>query len=521
MVLERMESETPKSNLFHPNSRRLHVMLLLMFGFFCASYMRSNIGMTMTCIVNSTAVAIETAKSHEDPSKSFNSSLIPEQCQHEGIEEEGGVIVNDYGGTLVWSQSVQNRLFAATFWGSLFTIIPAGYFADRTSAKNLFLFSIINYSICSILFPLLAIHTSPWIAFASRVIMGFGEGLIVPAANKLITRWVPNQEKSTAASIFTMGNQFAGGIGIPIVAGFCASRFRWPGVYYFCGGVGIIWCIIWSLVVTNAPEKAKAMSTKERTFLRENIDNVQKSSLRKEHKIPWGKIFTSLPVISCFVSIFGVNMVVVLLQAYQPTFMKEVLYLKLVDNGLYSAAPYIVQIVSKLTWSISIDHLKATGKISNTWACKISQIFATVTIGTFLILITHFADCTRPEITLLMFCAIGIGFSTAISGFYTSLLSLAPAYVGIISSLCQFVGVVGMLVPPFLVSQFRIYGTLEEWQKIFYIVSIYTILSGIFFLIFGKGEVLPWGRGEQSEKLNPKKEEIEENVQKLEITLEQ
>ena len=84
-------------------------------------------------------------------------------------------------------------------------------------------------------------------------------------------------------------------------------------------------------------------------------------------------------------------------------------------------------------------------------------MFATFTIGIFLILITHFADCAKPEITLFMFCAIGLGFSTAISGFYTSLLSLAPAYVGIISSLCQFVGVVGMLVPPFLVSHFRVY----------------------------------------------------------------
>ena len=73
-------------------------MLLLMFGFFCASYMRSNIGMTMTCIINSTAVAIETTKSHEALLSTNVSHLeIPEQCQHEGIEEENGVVVNDYG----------------------------------------------------------------------------------------------------------------------------------------------------------------------------------------------------------------------------------------------------------------------------------------------------------------------------------------------------------------------------------------------------------------------------------------
>lgn len=178
---------------------------------------------------------------------------------------------------------MQNLLFAGTFWGSLFTIIPAGYLADLTSAKNLYLFSIINYSICSLLFPFLALNASPWVVFASRFVMGLGEALIVPAANKIITRWVPNNEKSTAASIFTMGNQFAGGIGIPIVAGFCASRFQWPGVYYFCGGVGIFWSVLWYFIVTNAPEKAKLMSRRERTFLSETIEQLHTSSVRVDN----------------------------------------------------------------------------------------------------------------------------------------------------------------------------------------------------------------------------------------------
>lgn len=133
------------------------------------------------------------------------------------------------------------------------------------------------------------------------------------------------------------------------------------------------------------------------------------------------------------------------------------LYYLILQNGIYSAAPYAVQVIGKLGWSISIDYLKSTNRISNTTACKISQLFATLLMGIFLILITHFADCTKPHIALFMFCFVGLGFSANISGFYTSLLSLAPAYVGIISSLTQFVGILGMLVPSFLVSHFHIY----------------------------------------------------------------
>uniref|UniRef100_A0AC35FUZ7 Uncharacterized protein n=2 Tax=Panagrolaimus sp. PS1159 TaxID=55785 RepID=A0AC35FUZ7_9BILA len=212
-------------------------------------------------------------------------------------------------------------------------------------------------------------------------------------------------------------------------------------------------------------------------------------------------------------------MVIVLLQAFMPTFLKEVLYLKLSQNGFYSAAPFVVQIFTKLFWSIGLDHLKATNKISNTAACKVSQ--STFTIGTFLILITHFADCTHPEIILFMFCAVGAGFATCISGFYTSMLSVAPAYVGIISSIAQFLGNVGMLICPALVSFFRVYGTLKEWQIIFYIVAIYTIFSGVFFLIFGTGDTLEWGRGASSnrDKTDENQEPEEYALKSIEVTL--
>lgn len=56
---------------------------------------------------------------------------------------------------------------------------------------------------------------------------------MLPAVNTLINRWVPNQEKSQAVSLFTVGAQLTGAVGIPITAAFCASSFRWPGVFYF------------------------------------------------------------------------------------------------------------------------------------------------------------------------------------------------------------------------------------------------------------------------------------------------
>lgn len=62
---------------------------------------------------------------------------------------------------------------------------------------------------------------------------------------------------------------------------------------------------------------------------------------------------------------------------------------------------------------------------------------------------------------------------------------------------------------------------MAEWQVIYYIVALYTLFSGIFFLIFGTGEVLPWGFGEHSDETEEEINEEEQSLQKIDINLEQ
>ena len=60
--------------------------------------MRSNLGMSMTCIVNTTAVTMMNTESRVSLiPRNRNQSQIPPQCMHESLEEEDGVTINDYG----------------------------------------------------------------------------------------------------------------------------------------------------------------------------------------------------------------------------------------------------------------------------------------------------------------------------------------------------------------------------------------------------------------------------------------
>ncbi|KAK6042183.1 hypothetical protein COOONC_20312 [Cooperia oncophora] len=89
------------------------------------------------------------------------------------------------------------------------------------------------------------------------------------------------------------------------------------------------------------------------------------------------------------------------------------------------------------------------------------------------------------------------GFS---SGFYTSLLSLAPRYTSTLSAMSLFVGVVARLSTPPLVGFIIKTGTMTEWQILFAIIAVANVFSGTIFAIFGSGDVQDWGNDDLPEK---------------------
>lgn len=54
-----------------------------------------------------------------------------------------------------------------------------------------------------------------------------------------------------------------------------------------------------------------------------------------------------------------------------------------------------------------------------------------------------------------MFCLFAAGIGAASNGFYTSMVSIAPPFVGILSSISKMFALLGMLATPYIVTIFR------------------------------------------------------------------
>jgi hypothetical protein len=73
------------------------------------------------------------------------------------------------------------------------------------------------------------------------------------------------------------------------------------------------------------------MSKVERNYLENSLENHRPINKTDSHSVPWREMLTSKPVLACLYVSFTFNTFMTLLHSYQPTFFKEVLFLKMMD----------------------------------------------------------------------------------------------------------------------------------------------------------------------------------------------
>uniref|UniRef100_A0A0K0ENK4 Legumain n=1 Tax=Strongyloides stercoralis TaxID=6248 RepID=A0A0K0ENK4_STRER len=484
-----MSEEVLKHSFIHFKSRRFHVTLLLMIGICLFFFARTNLGLSMVCMINSTAVNLE--NSHENNEKIL---LIPDKCiVNSFINNSYEKKPKDYGGTFNWNINVQNLILSGNFYGAILTIVPAGILADRSSPKNLLLITAAFFFISSVLFPYLAYNYGYVPLIISRVFMGLGEGISSPAFNHILSNWIPKAESPVAISIYTSGVQLAGFIGNPITAYFCDSTFGWSGVFYLLSFCLIIWSFLWGITVQNKFHKAKWMHETERIYLEAHMTTHKNKGLSKKFSIPWISMITSLPLLSTLICNFFAMIYNFFVTMYLPTYFKDTLYVSVVDNGLYSSLPFVAQGISKIGWGYLMTHLQRKKILTSTQSVKLSQGISGVGVAIGFYILPLLTDCTKAYLSVGCFLWISIFFGICASGFLVSHIILAPAIIGLVTSIFNITALLGAISSPWLVSLLKHPNDPEGWNVVLYVLGSLWLLSSIFFIIFGSGEPQTWG----------------------------
>uniref|UniRef100_A0A914X0S2 Major facilitator superfamily (MFS) profile domain-containing protein n=1 Tax=Plectus sambesii TaxID=2011161 RepID=A0A914X0S2_9BILA len=471
--------------------------------------MRTNLAVALVCMVNS-SVLLEQNSSQLSPNETLNSSFNRSQNDSATGEREHACLLapdedNEYNGELNWTPTQISLIFSAVSWGGLLTGFFSGWVADRYGPKNILLAACVVHVIGSFLTPTIAVRVGFYGMVGIRFIMGLGQGVIIPCMGALIARWFPSTERSTAIAIYTTGKELGTMIANPVGAFLCGTESffgGWPAIFYvfgkcllshvnraanitllFVGTIGVVWCICWLPIVSNSPENNRLISKKELMYLQQELksQSLQNRKVATQH-VPWAKMFRSGPILAqvmmngaaaCFMGVY---------QSYLPTYFMQ--------NGLLSALPPLVQMVVKMFVSRLSDRLKQrVNKPNSTTLCKVFNSIGAFGSALCLVAIS-FLDCRHVPLAVFLICASFAAFASFAPGFFTSQISIAPVYSGIVSSFSRVCAQVGQIAAPSIVGFFV--GTRREWQYVQLILAAFMTAGGVVFLIFGSAEIQPW-----------------------------
>ncbi|XP_076368090.1 putative inorganic phosphate cotransporter isoform X2 [Tachypleus tridentatus] len=468
--------------------RARYVLVIFAFINFVNSYtVRVNLNVAIVAMVNYTAI-------HHD-------QLWTTECPNsEGIFNSNSTIEKE--GEFIWDEYTQGIILGCFYFGYLITNLFGGTLAKRFGDKRVFGLGILLSSVLTLLTPL-SLQLPIGVFIVKRIVEGLGQGVMNPAMQSLLARWIPKSEMGLTCTIVYNGAQIGTLVTMPLTGVLSNSDFLggWPSAFYVFGAITCVSSIFWILFVHDFPSDHPRISKQELLEI-EAEKGIQNNREMENKSIPWRQILTSFPVWAVIIAHYGNSWGFYTILIDLPTYLKNILHFDIEQNGFLSALPYLCQFAIGCLAGYAVDLIYRKKWFRVTVLRKISNSFGFYGSALCLTAVT-LADCNHAlAVTIL---ALSMGFNGFIfPGFFVVGVDMAPNYAGVLMGLSNGISQLNGFIVPYVVgslTQGR--QTLQQWKKVFYIgAAIYTF-CGTFFAIFGSAELQPWNNIESYKTEEP------------------
>ncbi|XP_074027010.1 sialin [Leptinotarsa decemlineata] len=395
-----------------------------------------------------------------------------------------------------WDTKVQGYVLSSFFYGYITTQLIGGYLAARIGGKRVFGTGIAVTAVLTLVTPWVA-QTNFYLLIVVRIIEGIFEGVTYPCIHAIWAKWAPPLERSRLATIAFSGSYIGTVISMPLCS-LLASSFGWESIFYCFGTVGIIWCILWMVIVTDSPEEDSKISEYELNFITSALNEESKSNKKANLKIPWRSFATSMPVWAITVSHFSENWGFYTLLTQLPKFMKGVLDMKLNAAGFLSALPYLAMAIMTQFSGHLADWFLVKGILTTTQVRRTFNCSGFVAQTIFMMTAAYWLHPVGTTFCLTM--AVGLG-AFAWAGFSINHLDIAPQYASILMGFGNTFATIPGIVSPILTGYIVTDETsISEWRVVFFISSGIYLFGAVFYGTFVSGELQPWAVETQSLK---------------------
>ncbi|XP_055847091.1 putative inorganic phosphate cotransporter isoform X2 [Episyrphus balteatus] len=446
-------------------------VILSIMGFFAilnAYTMRICLSVAITQLVVS--------KNHTDIDNPDNDACLADPL------EEGEL--PSLGGEYDWSESRQGLILSSFYWGYIITHIPGGILAEKFGGKWTLCLGILSTAVFTILSPMAIRLGGSTALIVVRVLMGLGEGTTFPALSVLLSSWVPLKERSKLGALVLGGGQVGTILGNSL-SGILLDAYEWDWTFYFFGGMGVIWFLIFAVLCYSDPGSHPFIKQSEKEYLLREMGSIDRKT--DLPPTPWRKILTNAPMIALVFAQIGHDWGFYIMVTDLPKYMADVMQFSIKQNGLYSSLPYLMMWIVSLSSGVFGDWLITRKIIGITNSRKMFTTIAAVGPAIFIVAASY-AGCDRLAVVLLFTIAMGL-MGTFYAGMKLNPLDLSPNYSGTLMAITNGIGAITGIITPYLVGVLTPNATLLEWRLVFWVAFGVLVSTSIVYVIWASGEV--------------------------------
>jgi len=378
---------------------------------------------------------------------------------------------------LDWGMQTQGMVLSSFFVGYLLLQIVGGLLADRFGGKVVLGVGVLLWSLFTILTPPAA-SIGLGLLLATRILMGMGEAVTFPSIYSLYSRWVPITERSRAVGLANSGIPL-GTIFALIVTPMIVQAWGWQWAFYLFGLVGVVWFVVWQLMVTRSPELDERVTEAEREIIKAgaNSDPVEAGP-------PIREFLKSMPVWAIIVAHFCNNWSLYVLLSWLPTFINKGLGVDYASVGWVTMIPHVASFIFLNVAGSIADRLVRSGMDVGT-VRKLMQTIGFGGLSTALLIVGEVESVWLAITIMTIGNALG---AFVVGGFVVNHMDIAPKYAGTLMGITNTAGTIPGIIGVFVSGP--ILELTGSWALVFQVTAGVTLFGLVFFLMFSSSKKL-------------------------------
>ncbi len=180
--------------------------------------------------------------------------------------------------------------------------VPTGWLGDVFGPRKTLIRIVLWWSVFTALTGLAGIRFAGvvmvplTVLIVIRFLFGIGEAGAYPNITRALHNWFPPQERGLTQGAVWMSGRLMGGLTAIIWTLIIVYLgVPWRAAFWLFGGLGVVWCVLFTWRFRNRPEEKAGVNEAERDLIRAGAAGETEQA---HARVPWGRLFRS-PTLWC------------------------------------------------------------------------------------------------------------------------------------------------------------------------------------------------------------------------------